>query len=138
MLDGRDRFRRDLHGYGEPSSISAFETYAKIVMSQLMPILDGENAARMIKSTKNANQNTPIVAVTSYAPRDQTSITEEGTVFNAVLTKPVNKTDILQVLTKLGFIAKTKHTNTTASGTAPVMTTTLSQSPSQALISQQT
>jgi len=91
-----------------------------IFMDMLMPILDGENAARMIKSTKNANQNTPIVAVTSYAAQDQPHVTEEGTVFNAVLTKPVNKTDVLNVLMKLGFKAKTKTTaNQTA---APILT----------------
>lgn len=70
--------------------------------------MDGENAARMIKSTKNANQNTPIVAVTSYAAHERTHITEEGTLFNAVLTKPVSKPDVLNVLTKLGFVAKAK------------------------------
>ena len=70
--------------------------------------MDGENAARMIKSTNNANQNTPIVAVTSYAAHERTHITEEGTLFNAVLTKPVSKADVLNVLTKLGFVAKTR------------------------------
>lgn len=98
-----------------------------------MLVVDGENAARMIKSTKNANQNTPIVAVTSYAAHDQLRITEEGTVFNAVLTKPVNKTEVLGVLTKLGFIAKTKATNTAA--IAPIMTT-LASAPSPVRMSQ--
>lgn len=76
-------------------------------LTLLYPV-DGENAARMIKSTNNANQNTPIVAVTSYAPHERSHITEEGTLFNAVLTKPVSKADVLGVLTKLGFVAKTK------------------------------
>ena len=48
-----------------------------------MPILDGESAARMIKSTKNANQQTPIVAVTSYELKDA-QLSEEGTMFSAV------------------------------------------------------
>lgn len=90
--------------------------------------VDGENAARMIKSTNNANQNTPIVAVTSYAAHDQLRITEEGTLFNAVLTKPVNKKDVLDVLSKLGFIAKTKTTSQTPS--APHMVTQSSIPPS--------
>lgn len=76
----------------------------------------------MIKSTKNANQNTPIVAVTSYAAHDQPHLTEEGTVFNAILTKPVNKTDVLNVLTKLGFKAKPKNAN--QQNAAPVVTAT--------------
>lgn len=52
-------------------------------MDMLMPILDGESAARMIKSTKNANQQTPIVAVTSYELKD-VQLSEEGTMFSAV------------------------------------------------------
>ena len=52
-------------------------------MDMMMPILDGESAARMIKSTKNANQDTPIVAVTSYELKD-VQLSEQGTVFSAV------------------------------------------------------
>ena len=89
--------------------------------------VDGENAARMIKSTNNVNQTTPIVAVTSYTTRDKPHMTGEGTVFNAVLAKPVKKEDVLGVLTKLGFVAKTKP-SASAGATAPVMTTTTSNS----------
>lgn len=83
-------------------------TNLQIVPDRCCIAVDGENAARMIKSTNNANQNTPIVAVTSYAAHERAHITEEGTLFSAVLTKPVSKTDVLNVLTKLGFVAKTK------------------------------
>lgn len=90
--------------------------------NEFHPSVDGENAARMIKSTNNANQNTPIVAVTSYAAHERTSVTEEGTVFNAVLTKPVSKADVLSVLTKLGFVAKTSS----AKAAADSVSTTIS------------
>lgn len=89
-----------------------------------MPILDGESAARMIKSTKNANQQTPIVAVTSYELKDA-QLSEEGTMFSAVsivcffwqgsahlslqiLQKPVTKNDVLQVLKRLGFATRSQ------------------------------
>lgn len=87
--------------------------------------MDGENAARMIKSTNNANQNTPIVAVTSYAAHERIHITEEGTLFNAVLTKPVSKADVLNVLTKLGFVTKTKPAPTTGESSAPAHRTNM-------------
>lgn len=49
----------------------------------MMPILDGESAARMIRSTKNANQHTPIVAVTSYEFQNP-SADETNTIFSVV------------------------------------------------------
>ena len=35
-----------------------------------MPVVDGENAARYIKSTNNKNTSTPIVAVSAYSGAD--------------------------------------------------------------------
>ncbi|KAI8881429.1 Pkinase-domain-containing protein, partial [Backusella circina FSU 941] len=40
--------------------------YDIIFMDIRMPIIDGETAARMIKSTNNSNRSTPIIAVTAY------------------------------------------------------------------------
>ncbi|KAL1405187.1 rim15, signal transduction response regulator [Vanrija albida] len=65
-----------------------------------MPYISGEQVARMIRSTNNHNQNTPIIAATSY---DQ-SITEEGTLFSAVLAKPFSKSDLSRCLAKVGFV----------------------------------
>jgi len=81
-----------------------------IFMDMLMPILDGESAARMIKSTKNANQQTPIVAVTSYELKDA-QLSEEGTMFSAILQKPVTKNDVLQTMKRLGFATKSQTSN---------------------------
>jgi len=51
-----------------------------------MPVVDGETAARMIKSTNNPSQHCPIVAVCSHASAiDQ----EVGTLFSGVLNKPI-------------------------------------------------
>lgn len=53
---------------------------------QAMPVVDGETAARMIKSTNNPSQHCPIIAVCSHAGGiDQ----EVGTLFSGVLNKPI-------------------------------------------------
>ena len=100
-------------------------------MDMLMPILDGESAARMIKSTKNANQQTPIVAVTSYELKDA-QLSEEGTMFSAVsiprwslilltslqiLQKSVTKNDVLQVLKRLGFATRSQTSQSISGNT---------------------
>ncbi|ORY28595.1 hypothetical protein BCR39DRAFT_559411 [Naematelia encephala] len=73
-----------------------------IVCDIHMPVVNGEQVARMIRSTNNHNQNTPIIAATSYEQHE--SISEEGTLFSAVLAKPVSKTALIQCLSKLGFV----------------------------------
>ena len=90
-----------------------------IVCDIHMPVVSGEQVARMIRSTTNHNQNTPsefclsspiirsadhppVIACTSYEQHQ--FITEEGTLFSAILAKPVLKADLLKCLTKLGFI----------------------------------
>ncbi|KAH8923485.1 hypothetical protein BT69DRAFT_158468 [Atractiella rhizophila] len=73
-------------------------------MDMQMPIIDGDDAARMIKATKNANSNTPIIALTSSGHEHS----ESGTVFSGVVQKPVSKEDIAMCLKKLGFETKSK------------------------------
>jgi len=55
--------------------------------------VDGESATRMIKSTQNMNQNTPVIAVTAY---EQTF--RQTQYFDDVLSKPVTKDILLRVL----------------------------------------
>ncbi|KAJ3073992.1 hypothetical protein HDU98_000153 [Podochytrium sp. JEL0797] len=64
-----------------------------VFMDIRMPIIDGETAARMIKSTDNINRSTPIVAVTAY---EQTqSLVQQ---FNDIVSKPVSKEALYRVL----------------------------------------
>lgn len=44
---------------------------------------------------------TSVIAATSYEQHEV--VTEEGTLFSAVLNKPVTKRDLIQALSKLGF-----------------------------------
>ena len=65
-----------------------------------MPVVDGENAARYIKSTNNKNTSTPIVAVSAYSGTDNN---EAPSLFAASLAKPVAKADLLAAMRSLGF-----------------------------------
>lgn len=71
---------------------------------QMAPI-SGEKAARYIKSTRSASALSAIVAVCSYG----TAVDDDvGTLFSAVLPKPIAKDQVLAVLRKLGFTEKSK------------------------------
>ncbi|GAA6061906.1 hypothetical protein JCM10212_000531 [Sporobolomyces blumeae] len=76
-----------------------------LFMDLSLPVVNGETAARMIKSTVNPSANAPIVAVCSHV----TSLADvEGTLFAATLSKPIMKADLLNVLAFLGFRLETK------------------------------
>ncbi|GAA5857047.1 hypothetical protein JCM8547_007931 [Rhodosporidiobolus lusitaniae] len=70
-----------------------------------MPVVDGEKAARMIKSTVNPSANAPIVAVCSHTAAIDDAA---GTLFAATLSKPIMKADLLAVLSRLGFKLEVK------------------------------
>jgi len=55
-------------------------------------IVDGEGAARYIKSTNSKNTNTPIIAVSAYSGTDPN---ETSNVFTASLAKPLQKADLI-------------------------------------------
>ena len=75
-----------------------------ILMDYHMPVVDGESAARYIKSTNNLNRSTPIIAVSAYVGQDSAVASN---LFAACLPKPVHKTDLLNVLKQLGFRTST-------------------------------
>ena len=73
-------------------------------MDYQMPSVDGEVAARYIKSTNNKNSTTPIVAVSAYNGYE--GALAQG-IFASALSKPLSKTDLLNTMRTLGF--KTSH-----------------------------
>ncbi|KAG6911235.1 hypothetical protein DXG01_003102 [Tephrocybe rancida] len=75
-----------------------------ILMDLQMPVLDGEGAARYIRSTNSKNTNTPIIAVSAYSGTDPN---DTSNVFTASLSKPLQKADLLAVMRKLGFKTST-------------------------------
>ncbi|KDR83874.1 hypothetical protein GALMADRAFT_110858 [Galerina marginata CBS 339.88] len=72
-----------------------------ILMDLQMPVLDGEGAARYIKSTNGKNTNTPIIAVSAYGGIDPNEV------FAASLSKPLQKADLIAVMRQLGFKTST-------------------------------
>ncbi|CED84013.1 agc protein kinase [Phaffia rhodozyma] len=68
-----------------------------------LPHLDGDGVARYLKSVAGPNSETPIVAVTAVAEDDSTTLSEHGTLFSAVVSKPITRENVLAVLLKLGF-----------------------------------
>ena len=56
--------------------------------------MDGEGAARYIKSTNGRNTNTPIIAVSAYSGTD---LSETNNLFSASLSKPLQKADLIGV-----------------------------------------
>jgi len=88
-----------------------------ILMDLQMPVLDGEGAARYIKSTNSKNTNTPIVAVSAYSSTDPN---ETSNVFAAALAKPLQKADLIAVMRQLGFKTSTMQ----GAKTHPKVTTT--------------
>ena len=64
------------------------------------PPVDGETAARYIKSTNNKNASTPVVAVSAYSLLESDL---SNSVFVASLSKPVQRVDLLAVFKQLGF-----------------------------------
>jgi len=67
-------------------------------------VVDGEGAARYIKSTNSKNTSTPIIAVSAYSGVD---MNEASNVFFASLSKPLQKADLLVVMRQLGFKTST-------------------------------
>lgn len=78
-----------------------------ILMDYQMPVVDGETAARFIKSTHNKNQNTPIIAVSAYSSHGS----HHGNLFSASLMKPLNKADLLAAMRQLGFKISTQDSS---------------------------
>lgn len=66
--------------------------------------VDGEGAARYIKSTNSKNTHTPIIAVSAYSGADA----NEGAsnLFTASLSKPLQKADLLGSFLSLGGVMR--------------------------------
>ncbi|KAG0229331.1 hypothetical protein BGW41_003065 [Actinomortierella wolfii] len=64
-----------------------------IFMDIRLPIIDGETATRMIKSTQNTNSLTPIIAVTAFPDL-------AAQIFDDMIVKPVTKQELDKKLTQ--------------------------------------
>lgn len=67
-------------------------SFCLVALHLMRHAVDGEGAARYIKSTNGRNANTPIIAVSAYSGID---MNEANNVFVASLAKPLQKADLL-------------------------------------------
>ncbi|PWN18962.1 hypothetical protein BCV69DRAFT_54193 [Microstroma glucosiphilum] len=66
--------------------------YAVLFIDLTLPIVNGSDVARMIKSTRNANSQTPILALTPYDKEEPLDVT--GSVFDGCMTKPIDTAEV--------------------------------------------
>ena len=81
-------------------SVSLLRLSLLLTCTKYMDTVDGEGAARYIKSTNSKNTHTPIIAVSAYCGTDPS---ETNGLFTASLSKPLQKADLLAVMRQLGF-----------------------------------
>ena len=72
--------------------------YAVLFVKLALRVMNGQDVARMIKSTRNVNAQTPIVALTH---RDMHPMDATGSVFDAVLPLPASPAQITALLASL-------------------------------------
>lgn len=95
--------------------------YAVLFVDVTLPIVSGQDVAKMVKSTRNMNAMTPIVALASFTntfgPTHQNSqavdnlLESTGGVFDAVMAKPIDKIDVCNILPRFGFMPMTLKTS---------------------------
>ncbi|KAJ1587796.1 hypothetical protein NDA12_000795 [Ustilago hordei] len=75
--------------------------FAVMFIDVTLPIVGGQDVTRMVKSTRNVNSTTPIVALASFDRGEP--IDAAGSLFDTVLAKPLEKIDVCATLSQLGF-----------------------------------
>lgn len=77
----------------------AKEEYGLVLLDIHMPIMDGMECAKQIRSTPGTNQNIPIVAITGNA-NNYTMEDFEGVGINAFIPKPLNYDSVVEMVKK--------------------------------------
>ncbi|CAO1620589.1 unnamed protein product [Parajaminaea phylloscopi] len=73
--------------------------YAVLFIDVTLPIVNGQDVARMIKSTRNANAHTPIVALAAFDREN--SLDVSGSVFDHCLAKPIDSVDVRNIMSQV-------------------------------------
>jgi CheY-like chemotaxis protein len=100
VLLHRQGFAVDLAENGEQAVLAAAQrAYALILMDMQMPVMDGLEATRRIRTASGPNQHIPIIALTANAMQaDKDACRSAG--MNEVLTKPLNREHLAVCLNK--------------------------------------
>lgn len=109
------------------------DKFAILFIDATLPIVSGQDVARMVRSTRNSNSSTPIVALArpeegsaslaeGSAGADSLSmlLQSSGGVFDDVLTKPFDRADVCALLPRLGFQALSVAATQAAPKSSPV------------------
>lgn len=111
-------FRIRLHPHGSAHANSWVSvSHRPYPYADLLLLVDGEGAARYIKTTNNKNANTPIIAVSAYSGSEPI---EPNNLFAAYLAKPVQKADLLAIMRQLGFKTSTAPSRGQGGGSSRV------------------
>lgn len=82
--------------------------FSVIIMDAIMPVMDGSEAARLIRSGDGASHNTPIIALTACPVF---RLSRGGDNFNDLLIKPITRGTLLAKLVKWTSEAETLWIN---------------------------
>jgi len=68
--------------------------YSAIVTDLMMPVMDGMEAAKVIRNSDRADSNIPILGITANAFSNKDSLSSES-VINSVISKPYKREELL-------------------------------------------
>ena len=77
----------------------AKDEFGLVLLDIHMPVMDGMECARQIRSSKGTNQNIPIVAITGNA-NNYTMEDFEAVGINAFIPKPLNYDSVVEMVKK--------------------------------------
>ena len=69
--------------------------YCAIVTDLIMPVMDGMEAAKIIRNSDRADSDIPILGITANAFSNNDSLSSES-VINSVISKPYKREDLLE------------------------------------------
>lgn len=92
----------------EAFQLATKESFVLIFLDVYMPVMDGIECARLLRSLSNANANVPLVAVTAHQFESELAEFKKAG-FTATLVKPVSQDQLDQLLVTLLATAPTTH-----------------------------
>jgi len=85
----------------EACDIAMDNSFDLILMDCEMPVMDGYEATKSIRSSGSANQNTPIYALSAHALQEyRDRAFDVG--MNGFIVKPINREELLSVVSASG------------------------------------
>jgi CheY-like chemotaxis protein len=110
-LKAKGMIVHEAHNGQEAVELAQSQEYTVILMDVSMPVMNGIDATRAIRSNPGPNQKTRILGLTAHAlSEEQERFIASG--MDDCLNKPVSKTALLNTLVSTTFTAKKTASNT--------------------------